>query len=121
MLTNLKVDKDNDRITLKYNGNEYTRQFNKIDQAVFDKTLDCIFLLSPSFPQPNKLHVLNSYGEDIAEIPSPDGASFYYLTTKNDNEVIIVCTFSDKVDGWYDWHYFYDNIKKKITREAPAF
>lgn len=121
MITDLKIDKNASIVAWQYNGGEFKHSFDKLDQAMPDQNLSYIFVLSSANPLPQRLHILDHFGNEITEIAPPDGSTFYYLTSGERSEVLIVCTFFNKLEGWHDWHYSYDEKNKKILRRSPAY
>jgi len=73
---------------------------------MIDERRNLIFALRKPSPLPMLLTILNNDRTLFATFTPPKGASFSYLALNNEKEFLIVCSFSEKINGWYDWHYF---------------
>ncbi|WP_336222848.1 hypothetical protein [Enterobacter bugandensis] len=121
MINNFICNKEKNELHWIYNTHKVTIGIDDLDLAMIDEKRKIIFVLSKPLPLPMLLTVLNIDGTLLSTFTPPEGASFSYLTLNDKKEVLIVCSFSAKINGWYDWHYSLDLNKKVITRMAPSY
>ena len=121
MINNFTCDKEKNELHWIYNTHQVAIVIDDLDLAMIDEKRKLIFVLSKPLPLPVLLTVLNIDGTLLSTFAPPEGASFSYLTLNDKKEVLIVCSFSEKINGWYDWHYSLDLDKKVITRMAPSY
>lgn len=121
MIKNLDVIKDSNLIRWLDKGKSYQFYLDNIDQAMVDERRQLIFILSDCLLLPNKLDVLNGKGEVEFSSRPPSGSKFYYLTKTANHEVLVVCSFEEKHDNWYEWHYSFDIERHELHRVAPAY
>jgi hypothetical protein len=113
MIDNIICDKEKSTLHWTCNTHQVTIFIDDLDLALVDEKRNVVFVLSKPSPLPMLLTVLNNEGVLVSTFPPPEGASFYYLTLNDAKEVLIVCSFSEKINGWYDWHYSLDLEKKR--------
>ncbi|WP_072016940.1 hypothetical protein [Erwinia oleae] len=121
MIENLILKKEQSLI--QWDCNQLQRQssvFN-IDQVMLDERRNIIIILSDMQKFPQRLDVLDEDGLNIFSCSPPQGASFYYLTKASTSEILIVCAFDEKHEGWHDWHYSFDERIKKLLQKSPAY
>ncbi|MHC9003199.1 hypothetical protein [Enterobacter adelaidei] len=121
MINKFICDKEKNALHWIYNARQVTIAIDDLDLAMLDEKRNLIFALSQPSPLPVLLTVLNNDGTLLSIFTPPEGASFSYLTLNHQKEVLIVCSFSEKIKGWYDWHYYLDLEKKEIIRMAPSY
>ncbi|MGD8164539.1 hypothetical protein [Pantoea sp. FN0307] len=121
MIKDLNVIKDSGFIRWVNKGQSYNFDLSSIDQAMVDESRQLIFILSGCLSSPNEIHVLNGEGEVQFSSRSPAGSNFYYLTKTASNEVLVVCSFEEKYDNWYDWHYSFNVEGRELHRLAPSY
>ena len=121
MINNFTCDKEKNELHWIYNTHQVAIVIDDLDLALVDEKRNVVFVLSKPLPLPVLLTVLNIDGTLLSTFAPPEGASFSYLTLNDKKEVLIVCSFSEKINGWYDWHYSLDLDKKVITRMAPSY
>ena len=51
----------------------------------------------------------------------PEGATFYYLTFNLSKEVVVVCSYPTKKNGWHDWFYSWDMTRNALSCSGPAY
>ncbi|WEF26428.1 hypothetical protein PYR66_13900 [Klebsiella aerogenes] len=121
MVKNLILDKEEN--TLKWTSDENQISFfvEDLDSAMLDEKRGMIFALSRTAPLPTLLTILNDDGALLATLSPPDGAYFYYLTRDDTKEVLVICSFSEKKSGWYDWHYSFEQSDGSLVRKAPSY
>ncbi|MGG6192670.1 hypothetical protein ACQV2B_01000 [Pantoea allii] len=119
-IEDLKVDADKSIVEWKYNGEVFSMFFPDFDQAMVDATRDLLFVLDKKEKLPKRLSVINGHGEVLSIFSSPEKGDFYYLTTTPNKEVLIVCVLSEKLDGWNDWHFSFNENKGELERTSPA-
>ena len=121
MIKNLFLKKEFNLIEWSNDNEKFEAQLDNIDQAMIDESRQLIFLLSGISKLPDKLDVLNEIGKRVFSCSPPVGAQFYYLTPTPAYEVLVVCTFEEKMDGWHDWHYSFDLEKCGLKRVSPVY
>lgn len=121
MIKNLILDKGQNTLKWTLNESQISLSVEDLDSAMLDEKRGMIFVLSKSTPLPTLLTILNDDGSLLSILPPPDGAYFYYLTRDNTKEVLVVCSFSEKKDGWYDWHYSFEQSGGSLVRKAPSY
>lgn len=92
-----------------------------LDQAMLDDHRQKIIILCNARPLPDKLIVLDECGHEIHFFSPPDGAKFYYLTKNSLQEVLVVCVFNEKFEGWHEWHFSIDIKNKTLVKMSPAY
>lgn len=121
MIRNLEIDKDKGSVKWSFDEKEYGYIIENIDQTSEDECNKIIMILSGPQAYPDILTVINAYGVKLFSCSPPDGACFSYLTKDQSNNVLIICIFEEKLEGWYDLHYSLDLTKKDLVRGAPAY
>jgi hypothetical protein len=91
-------------------------------QAEMDGKQKSIFVLSGVADSiPLELRVVSIDGQGVDLCVVPEGFSFSYLTHHPSLGVAVVASANEKVDGWYDWHFGYDQNKAELYRFCPAY
>lgn len=121
MINNLVVDKETCTLSWVYDARLVTGHMENLDSAMLDEKRELVFILSQPSPLPTLLTVLNRERGLISAFPAPEGASFYYLTSSAAKEVLVVCSFHEKREGWYDWHYALDVENKRLMKMTPSY
>lgn len=121
MINNLVVDKETCTLRWAYDACQVTSLIDNLDLAMLDEKRELVFILSQPSPLPTLLTVLNREGGLVSAFPPPEGASFYYLTSNAAKEVLVVCSFHEKREGWYDWHYALDVENKRLMKMTPSY
>lgn len=121
MINSFVCDKEKNALHWVYNAHKVTIVIDDLDLAMIDERRKLIFVLSKPSPLPVLLTVFNNDGTLLSTFTPPEGASFSYLTLNDEKEVLIVCSFSEKINGWYDWYYYLDLEKKDIIRAEPSY
>lgn len=91
------------------------------DLAMVDSTRQLVFALSEPKPLPTVLTIFNAQGEKLFWSAPPEGAFFYYLTFNLSKEVVVVCSYAEKQNGWHDWFYSWDMKHNALSRSGPAY
>lgn len=121
MIDDFAVEKDQLIVKWLCNNKQILLKVDNLDQSMVDESRQMIFVLSGPQQLPTKLTILDETGEEIFSCSPPVGADFYYLTKTPMLEVLIVCAFEEKLEGWHDWHYSFDPKNKILLRGAPSY
>lgn len=121
MIKDLDVIKDSNLVRWTNEGQDYQFHLNCLDASMVDESRQLIFILSDCVSFPRKLDILNDVGKVIYSSLPPTGSTFYYLKKTESHEVVVVCSFEEKVDNWYDWHCSFDVECRELHRIAPAY
>ncbi|GME44405.1 MULTISPECIES: hypothetical protein [unclassified Pantoea] len=105
----------------KYKEKIFSMSFSKIDQVMVDERRELIFVLDQKKELPQRLSIISGGGEVLSTSPPPDGGQFYYMTIDTQKEVLVVCIFSKKIDGWSDWHFSFNQKDNLLLRVSPAY
>ncbi|EKY3246746.1 hypothetical protein RBA21_004167 [Cronobacter dublinensis] len=119
MIENFNVDKTNVYWTV--DAKEVSLHIEGLDQTMLDDHRQKVIMLCNARPLPDKLLVLDEDGSEAFSFSPPDGAAFYYLTKNDIHEVLVVCVFHEKLEGWHDWHFSIDIKNKKLIKNSPAY
>jgi len=94
-----------------------------IEDAQFDDVNNVIFvLLRCGQTHPTELRILLPSGDQVERLSPPNGFKFFsYLTRYPEKGVAAIYSADDPVDGWRDWHFFYDKKSRSLTKCAPAY
>lgn len=92
-----------------------------LDLATVDLTRQLVFALSEPKPLPTVLTIFNAQGEKLFWSAPPEGAFFYYLTFNLSKEVVVVCSYAEKQNGWHDWFYSWEMKRNALSRSGPAY
>lgn len=92
-----------------------------LSYALVDLTRQLVFALSEPKPLPTILTIFNAQGEKLFWSAPPEGATFYYLTFNLSKEVVVVCSYPEKQNGWHDWFYSWDMKRNALSRSGPAY
>lgn len=119
-IESLKVNVNESIVEWKYNNETLSMVFSNIDQALIDSSRNLLFVLDEKEGLPKRLSVISGSGEVLSTFSSPVNGDFYYLTITPEKEVLVVCVFSEKLDGWSDWHFSFNQNSRELERIAPA-
>ena len=72
-------------------------------------------------PLPTVLTIFNAEGEKLFWSAPPEGAFFYYLTFNLAKEVVVVCSYAEKQNGWHEWFYSWDMKRNALSQLGPAY
>ena len=89
--------------------------------AMVDSTRQLVFALSEPKPLPAVLTIFNAQGENLFWSAPPENAFFYYLTFNLSKEVVVVCSYAEKQNGWHDWFYSWDMKRNALSLSGPAY
>ncbi|CAM8575652.1 MULTISPECIES: hypothetical protein [Enterobacter] len=92
-----------------------------LDLAMVDPTRQLVFALSEPKPLPTVLTIFNAQGEKLFWSAPPEGAAFYFLTFNLSKEVVVVCSYAEKQNGWHDWFYSWDMKRNALSLSGPAY
>jgi hypothetical protein len=92
-----------------------------LDLAMVDPTRQLVFALSEPKPLPTVLTIFNAQGEKLFWSAPPKCAFFYYLTFNLSKEVVVVCSYPAKNNGWHDWFYSWDMKRNALSQSGPAY
>jgi hypothetical protein len=121
MVKNLIFDKESNTLKWIFNEMQISYFVEGVDSAMLDEKRGMVFVLSRTTPLLALLTILNGDGILLATLSPPDGAYFSYLTRDDMKEVLVVCSFSEKKSGWYDWHYAFEQSDGSLVRKAPSY
>ena len=92
-----------------------------LDYAMVDSTRQLVFALSEPKPLPTVLTIFNAQGEKLFWSAPPEGVFFYYLTFNLSKEVVVVCSYAEKQNGWHEWFYSWDMKRNALSQLGPAY
>jgi len=109
-----------DKLSWKFSGDKVNVLQGEVAQALEDNQRNLVFALvgksNDSF-----LNVFSASGERLTVVQPPSGFSFSYLTKHPEVGVAVVAGADEKVQGWFDWHFGYDESDKVVFRYCPAY
>lgn len=111
-----------DQSTIKWNcmGEAFLFSCSEADQVLADESRDLIFVLDQKKNLPERLTIINAQGKILSTFSSPDGGAFYYMTVGSKKEVLVVCVFTEKFDGWSDWYFSFYPETNQLVRSSRA-
>ena len=121
MIENLICIKENDRLQWICGESNILISMPFIDYAMVDSTRQLVFALSDSKPLPTVLTIFNAQGEKLFWSAPTEGAAFYYLTFNLSKQVVVVCSYAEKQNGWHDWFYSWDMKRNALSISGPAY
>ncbi|HBH7068475.1 TPA: hypothetical protein KWI17_003910 [Enterobacter cloacae] len=92
-----------------------------LDLAMVDSTRQLVFALSEPKPLSTVLTIFNAQGEKLFWSAPPEGAFFCYLTFNLSKEVVVVCSYAEKQNGWHDWFYSWEMKRNALSQLGPAY
>ncbi|MEG6215070.1 hypothetical protein UXO42_07910 [Enterobacter quasihormaechei] len=92
-----------------------------LDHAMVDSTRQLVFALNEPKPLLTVLTIFNAKGEKLFWSAPPEDATFYYLTFNLSKEVVVVCSYPAKKNGWHDWFYSWDMKRNALSLSRPAY
>ncbi len=120
-INNLNVITDESLVTWKFKGKMFSLPVSDIDQVMIDESRELIFVLDQKEELPHRLSIISGCGEVVSNFSPPDGGQFYYMTIDAKKEVLVVCVFTEKIDGWSDWHFSFNQKDNLFLRVSPAY
>ncbi|MGC0796117.1 hypothetical protein WKG85_12520 [Pantoea agglomerans] len=120
-INNLNVIADESLVTWKFKGKMFSLPVSDIDQVMIDESRELIFVLDQKKELPHRLSIISGCGEVVSTFPPPNGGQFYYMTIDAKKEVLVVCVFTEKIDGWSDWHFSFNQNDNLLLRVSPAY
>ena len=90
-----------------------------VDSYALDEDRNILFVLNNIDSYPEELIILDSQGNELDKIMSPENFSFSYLSSSEDG-VSIICGGDEVVDGHWDWRFKYDYNSGLLDRVGPA-
>lgn len=121
MIENLIFFKENDLVQWACSVSNIVVSVPFLDHAMVDSTRQLVFALSEPKPLPTVLTIFNAQGEKLFWSAPPKGAFFYYLTFSLSKEVVVVCSYAQKQNGWHDWFYSWDMKHNALSQLGPAY
>ncbi|MEA1649082.1 hypothetical protein UAJ10_08620 [Nitrospirillum sp. BR 11164] len=83
---------------------------------------DLLFVLTANPTDlPHRLSVFGPDGMRLAELPSPPGFVFQYLSRHTEAGVSIVCAAGNPAEPWPDWHFGYDPEEGALVQLGRAY
>jgi len=120
-ISGLTLLADQSTIQWGFMDEEFTLTLSGIDQVLVDESIDLIFVLDQKESLPERLTIINAQGKILSSFSPPDGGAFYYMTVDSKKEVLIVCVFTGKIDGWSDWHFSFHQQTNQLVRLSRAY
>lgn len=117
----LNLELKNGRGSWIFDGQLITTSESGNVQILADEIKDLVFTLADGVVEQNQLNVFSKHGVLIRSLEPPEGYRFSYLTHHPEVNIAVVASADTKVDGWYDWHFGYDETKKELFRHCPAY
>ncbi|QOV80602.1 hypothetical protein INS04_08775 [Enterobacter asburiae] len=105
MIENLTYLKENNLLTWICGERNLLINVPFLDCAIVDSIRQLIFVLIKPKLLPNALTIFYAQSEKLFWTAPPKGAFFYYLTFSLSKEVVVVCSYAQKQNGWHDWFY----------------
>ncbi|ARZ81154.1 MULTISPECIES: hypothetical protein [Enterobacter] len=121
MIENLICIKEKDLLQWACGESNILVSVSFLSYALVDLTRQLVFVLSEPKPLPTVLTIFNAQGEKLFWSAPPEGATFYYLTFNLSKEVIVVCSYPAKKNGWHDWFYSWDMKRNVLSQSGPAY
>lgn len=121
MIENLIFFKGNDLVQWAFSVSNIVVNVPFLDHAMVDSTRQLVFALSKPRPLPTVLTIFNAQGEKLFWSAPPEGAFFYYLTFNLSKEVVVVCSYAEKQNGWHDWFYSWYMKRNALSQLGPAY
>ncbi|MDH1318371.1 hypothetical protein N5C39_08340 [Enterobacter bugandensis] len=121
MIKNLNCIKENDLLQWTCGESNILVNMPFLDYTMVDSTRQLVFALSEPKPLPTVLTIFNAQGEKLFWSASPEGAFFNYLTFNLSKEVVVVCSYPEKQNGWHDWFYSWGMKRNALSRSGPAY
>ncbi|MBE3332200.1 hypothetical protein IM291_21795 [Enterobacter cloacae complex sp. P27C] len=121
MIKNLNFIKENDLLQWTCGESNILVSMPFLDYAMVDSTRQLVFALSEPKPLPTVLTIFNAQGEKLFWSAPPEGAIFNYLTFNLSKEVVVVCSYPAKKNGWHDWFYSWDMKRNALAQSGPAY
>ncbi|WP_058958510.1 hypothetical protein [Type-F symbiont of Plautia stali] len=117
----LKLLVEQSIIEWRYKGDTFSLTLSEVDQVLVDQGRELIFILDQKKDFPERLTIITATGKIVSSFLPPDDGRFYYMTTDSKKEVLIVCVFTVKIDGWSDWHFSFHPQRKQLERLSPVY
>ncbi|MCW4753668.1 hypothetical protein ACOTW9_03625 [Enterobacter cloacae complex sp. IR5378] len=121
MIAYLRFIRENNALEWIHCSRNISLNIPRLDIAMVDPTRQLVLALSEQKSLPTVLTIFNAHGEKLFWSAPPEGATFYYLTFNLSNEVVVVCSYPVKQNGWHDWFYSYDMKRNALSRSGPAY
>ncbi|MCS4604304.1 hypothetical protein KW433_19800 [Enterobacter kobei] len=121
MIENLIYFKENNLLNWASGESNRVVSMPFLDHAMVDSTRQLVFALSEPKRLPTVLTIFNAQGEKPFWSAPPEGAAFYYLTFNLSKQVVVVCSYAEKQNGWHDWFYSWDMKRNALSLSGPAY
>lgn len=120
-ISELTLLTDQSTIKWRYMGEAFLFSCSEVDQVLANESRDLIFVLDQKKNLPERLTIINAQGKILSSFSPPDGGAFYYITVGSKQEVLIVCVFAEKFDGWSDWYFSFYPETNQLVRSSRAY
>lgn len=121
MIENLICIKEKDLLQWAWGESNILVSMPFLDYALVDLTHQLVFALSEPKPLSTVLTIFNAQGEKLSWSAPPEGAFFCYLTFNLSKEVVVVCSYTEKQNGWLDWFFYWDRKRNALSQLGPAY
>lgn len=108
-------------IKWRYKGESFSLIVSDVDQVLVDQGRELIFILAQKKDFPERLTIATARGKIVSSLAPPEDGKFYFMTMDSKKEVLIVCVFTEKIDGWSDWHFSFNPQRNQLERLSPAY
>lgn len=117
----LFIREDNCKLSWEYKGRLVTIECKCIISFQFYKKAKIILVLNDLGGNESiKLFGYEFDGNLKFKTTPPKGFTFSYLTEHPEIEVAVVGSSSEKIEGWYDWHFSINGKTGELKRWCPA-
>jgi hypothetical protein len=120
-IQDLLLDKINNTLTWCYDDNIISVKENDVQNAMVYKKYRMVIVLVGQDKNPSKMKGFLSNGVLKFEHSPPEGFMFSFLTEHPDIGLAVVCGATNKVNGWYDWHFSINPKTGDMKRYCPAY
>ncbi|RYA67495.1 hypothetical protein [Enterobacter cloacae complex sp. 2DZ2F20B] len=121
MIENLICNKEKDLLQSVCGESNILVSVPLLSYALVDLTRQLVFLLSEPKPFPTVLTLFNVKVEKLFWSAPTEGANFFYLSFQLSKEIIVVCSYPAKKNGWHDWFYSWDMKRSVLSQPGPAY
>ena len=120
-LENFSVDKSNNTVSWKVNGELVEIECKNLDSAHLFSEANLVLTLVGKESYPSTLIGFSIKGTQKFEVNAPKGFEFSYLTEHPTAGVSVVCIADQRIDGWMDWHFSINPSTGELKRHCPAY
>ncbi|MEH6456035.1 MAG: hypothetical protein V7749_06920 [Cocleimonas sp.] len=121
MLDDLKIEVIGDTVSWYSSGKIIELNIPNIGSALLDKNNNSIVVSILDGKYIKVVNVFDLLGNCLMELSEPEGFEFYYMQSKQDLGVSIVCSSDKRIDGRLDWQFLIDYKTKSLYRHCPSY